>query len=60
MCLAVELRSRPCPWPFRILSGLLFVPDMEFHVNCGISRTRFMVEALERSGSHSLAVPFSL
>ncbi len=55
-----ELRSRPCPWPFRILFGLLFVPDMEFHVNCGISRTRFMVEALEEVREPIPLVPFSI
>ena len=61
MCLAVELRSRALSLALQGSFRFAFVPDMEFHVNCGISRTRFMVEAFgEVREPIPLAGPFSI
>ena len=61
MCLAVELRSRALSLALQGFFRFAFVPDMEFHVNCGISRTRFMVEAFgEVREPIPLAGPFSI
>ena len=61
MCLAVELRSRALSLALQGSFRFAFVPDMEFHVNCGISRIRFMVEAFgEVREPIPLAGPFSI
>ena len=61
MCLAVELRSSALSLALQGSFRFAFVPDMEFHVNCGIFKNRFMVEAFGevREPIH-LAGPFSI
>ena len=61
LCLAMELGGGSPSLAIQGTFRFAFVPDMEFHVNCGVARTRFMLEAYgEVKEPIHLAGPFSL